>query len=170
MQPKPPLVLTARLDSDAFTFFNALRQKYFPHERNFIDAHLTLFHALPNEPAIRDTIGAMAGTQSAFTSSVKEPVTIGKGVAFKIESPELMLLHKAFQNKWLNVLSMQDRQKLWPHVTVQNKVTPAEAQQLLQQLRYNFIPFSIVVNGLQIWEYLDGPWRLVETVSFKGDI
>lgn len=42
-----PLILTLWLDDDAARHFNELRQRYFPRERNYLDAHLTLFHALP---------------------------------------------------------------------------------------------------------------------------
>ena len=47
------LILTLIIDGEAQNFFNILRQRYFPAERNYLDAHLTLFHNLPgNEPII----------------------------------------------------------------------------------------------------------------------
>ena len=42
-----PLVLTLVLDAQSFAFFDGLRRRHFPPERNVIAAHLTLFHALP---------------------------------------------------------------------------------------------------------------------------
>lgn len=50
MTPIPqPLVLTLKLDQTTFDLFNELRQQHFPPERNFLPAHVTLFHALPGE-------------------------------------------------------------------------------------------------------------------------
>lgn len=166
--PTPPLILTLAIGKDASHFFNSLRKKYFPPERNFIDAHLTLFHALPDEEAINLTVQDISNRQSSFVLAVKEPVSIGKGVAFKIESPELMQLHKTLQSKWPDFLSLQDRQKLWPHITVQNKVPAQEAQHLLAELKNGFTPFTVPATGLQVWEYLNGPWRFVEEYAFKG--
>jgi hypothetical protein len=166
MFQNPPLILTLALESGAFNFFNTLRHQHFPADRNFIDAHLTLFHALPNEPAINHTVKNLASQVRTFTMTVVEPASIGNGVAYKIESRELMLLHKTLQDKWMNHLSRQDRQKLWPHITVQNKVSFTESQHLLQQLKNGFAPFSATATGLQLWEYLNGPWKLVETFNF----
>lgn len=165
---KPPLIITLAVETSSFLYFNTLRKKHFPPERNFIDAHLTLFHALPNEKAIGSAVKGIADTQPSFYLTVTEPVSIGKGVAFKIESPELMQMHKTLQNKWLDFLSPQDRQKLWPHITVQNKVPAQQAQQLLAELKNGFTPFTTQATGLQVWEYLNGPWRFVEEHDFTG--
>ena len=76
-------------------------------------------------------------------------------------------MHKRFQQQWQQVLTPQDRQKLWPHITVQNKVMAPEAKALLAELKMSFKPFSATATGLQLWEYLNGPWRLVEVFWFK---
>lgn len=39
-------VLTAEMDALSFAWLDALRREYFPEERNFLSAHLTLFHKL----------------------------------------------------------------------------------------------------------------------------
>lgn len=163
----PPLILTLSIEKEASSFFNSLRKKHFPPSRNFIDAHLTLFHSLPNENKIIDTVKDLSNLQVPFELIIKEVVFIGKGAAYKIESNELMQLHKTLQNKWQHFLSLQDRQKLWPHITVQNKVPVQEARQLLYELKESFTPFPISATGLQLWEYLNGPWKLVEYFAFK---
>ncbi len=109
---KPPLILTLSIEKEALLFFNTLRQKHFPPSRNFIDAHLTLFHALPNEASIVTVAKDICNLQNPFMLSVEKPVSIGKGVAYKIESNELMQIHKEFQNKWRDFLSPQDSQTL----------------------------------------------------------
>ena len=42
-----PLILTAQLPRDLHARFTALRTAHFPPERNYLEAHVTLFHALP---------------------------------------------------------------------------------------------------------------------------
>lgn len=164
---KPPLILTLSIEKEAFLFFNALRKKHFPAALNFIDAHLTLFHALPDENKITDTVQDVSNQQMTFELNITDVVSIGKGAAYKIKSNELMQLHKALQNKWQHVLSPQDRQKLWPHITVQNKVPVQQAKQLLDELKNSFTPFSTPATGLQLWEYLNGPWKLVKYFAFN---
>jgi 2'-5' RNA ligase len=100
---------------------------------------------------------------------IEEPVSIGKGVAYKIESPELRHLHKSLQQKWQQDLSPQDRQKLWPHITIQNKVRATDAKDLLDTLKTSFYPFSTTATGLQLWEYLGGPWKLIEEFVFEKE-
>ena len=167
---KPPLILTIALDKKDAGYFNQLRQQYFPAERNFIDAHLTLFHALPNEPSVLEDVSRFCANQRPFEITVLSPVSIGKGVAFKLESEALMLLHKAMQQQWFDVLSLQDRHKIWPHITVQNKVTVAEVSQTLSVLKENFTSFKIPAPGLQLWEYLNGPWKFLTAFSFMEPV
>lgn len=163
---KPPLILTLSIEESASLFFDSLRKKYFPPTRNFIDAHLTLFHALPNEEKIINTLKELCNRQQPFNLLISEVISIGKGVAYKIESSELGQLHKWLQNHWKPFLTPQDSQKLWPHITIQNKVPVQEARQLLQELKSNFAPFSTSATGLQLWEYLNGPWKLIEQTNF----
>jgi 2'-5' RNA ligase len=162
-----PLILTLALEEKAFTFFNALRKIYFPPERNFIDAHLTLFHHLPNEALVTDTVKKLAAGQSRFILEVREPKLIGNGVAYKIECPALVQLHKSLQEEWSAFLIPQDKQRLWPHVTVQNKVPSEDAKQLLLFLQQNFSGFTTAGVALQLWEYHRGPWKLKEVFALE---
>ncbi len=163
---KPPLILTLAIDPIAFEYFNTLRQQHFPPARNYLDAHLTLFHALPNEAAIIDVVKATTSLQTTFVFSVVEPVSIGRGVAFKIVSKELVQLHKNFHNAWHQSLTPQDKQTIWPHITVQNKVTTQQAQTLLAALKKDFTPFEATATGLQLWVYMGGPWRRLHEFGF----
>lgn len=49
-------------------------------------------------------------------------------------------------------------------MTVQNKVEPAVARALVQQLSAAFVPWSMTGTGVHVWRYLGGPWEPVETV------
>jgi hypothetical protein len=161
-----PLILTLALNSEAEQFFNQLRQQHFPPERNFLAAHLTLFHHLPQEPKILADIKAYCVQQQPFKLQVTGVISLGRGVAYKLENVVLQTGHKQLQQQWQPWLTPQDRQTLRPHVTVQNKVTPVQAQDLLQQLRSTFSPFEVVSIGLRLWRYLGGPWELLQTFPF----
>ena len=165
--PPPPLILTCLIDSDAAAFFNRLRKEHFPPERNYLDAHLTLFHHLPaEEPSILSTIRELCRQQPSIHLDIREVVFTGKGVAYRIDSPVLKQLHRGLQERWKPWLTPQDKQGLWPHITVQNKVDPSTARLLQKELASSFTPFQATALGLQAWEYQGGPWGLVETCLF----
>ena len=92
---------------------------------------------------------------------------LGKGAAFILQSPELQELHQQMQKEWAALLIPQDRQPLWPHITIQNKVTAFKAQQTVAQLQQAFTPFSITGIGLQTWLYKKGPWQHVKDYTFE---
>lgn len=162
-----PLIITLALDTASTGFFNALRKQYFPTAINYIDAHLTLFHHLPpNESTITDDLQKWSNAYASFSLQVTEVKSIGKGVAYKIESPELLQLHKAMQVKWKQWLTPQDNQKLWPHITVQNKVPPEKAKETLQILQALFQPFKATAVGFQVWAYKGGPWEFLKNYPF----
>ncbi|MEF3131013.1 hypothetical protein OS035_05975 [Rhizobium sp. 268] len=43
------MILTARIAEHDLIPFDLLRQKHFPQDRNFLRAHMTMFHRLPGE-------------------------------------------------------------------------------------------------------------------------
>jgi 2'-5' RNA ligase len=163
-----PLIVTLALDERSQSYFNQLRKKYFPEERNFLEAHLTLFHKLPGEelPIISQTLIEVSQANQDLSLEVTEVKSIGRGVAFVLESERLMVIHRQLSQRWHNWLTPQDQQKLWPHVTVQNKVSPQEAQHTLEQLSLSFDPFTVTSTGLQLWEYRGGPWEFVRMYPF----
>ncbi|HEY0059736.1 MAG TPA: 2'-5' RNA ligase family protein [Flavisolibacter sp.] len=164
---EPPLIITLMLDESSALYFNTLRKTHFPPERNFLEAHLTLFHNLPAQGVdIIKEVEAFCKGQKAMTLEVSQVVSIGAGVAFKIQSPELEALHKKLQQQWEQWLIPQDRQKLWPHITVQNKVSSEQAKALQLELAASFTPFSIQGLGLSVWHYLGGPWRSAGDFQF----
>ncbi|HEV7332671.1 MAG TPA: 2'-5' RNA ligase family protein [Flavisolibacter sp.] len=168
MQIDSPLIVTVAIDEETSSFFNALRKQYFPPALNYIDAHLTLFHHLPsNESTILDDLQKWSTAYAPIPLQITEIKSIGKGVAYKIDSPALSQLHRTMQTKWKRWLTPQDSQKLWPHITVQNKVPPAQAKETLQILQASFQPFTATALGFELWAYKGGPWEYVNTFLFK---
>jgi hypothetical protein len=107
-----PLILTLKLDEESRAFFNAQRKQYFPPERNFLDAHLTLFHQLPAEPATYRFLTGLV--HEPFSLTITGLINLGAGVAYRIESPELLALHKLLSVQFREVLILQDRQGFRP--------------------------------------------------------
>src|SRR4029453_16066199 len=102
MDTTAPLILTLQLDERSFAFFDSQRRSYFPPERNFIPAHLTLFHHLPGKhlASIEHDIEACASGQQKFTVEVTGLRSLGRGVAYVLESPELEVLRRHFALQW----------------------------------------------------------------------
>ena len=91
---------------------------------------------------------------------------MGNGVAYKIGSPKLLQLHAQLQAAWQPWLIPQDRQRLWPHVTVQNKVAAPVARALHESLSKVFTPFVAWGTGLCLWSYQNGPWEAIQQYPF----
>ncbi|MBA1154975.1 2'-5' RNA ligase family protein [Microvirga mediterraneensis] len=172
MEPAAPLILTLQFDERSFTFFDAQRRRYFPPERNFIPAHLTLFHALPGEHLgiIEQDLQRRASGRPPFTLDVTGLRPLGRGVAYALQSTELAQLHRELALHWNDWLKPQDRQNHQPHVTLQNKVHPSAARALLDELRDGFRPFQAQAIGLELWWYRGGPWERARNFRFSRDI
>ena len=170
MNTTAPLILTLQFDERSFTFFDAQRRRYFPTERNFIPAHLTLFHALPGEQlgTIQQDIEGCASDQKPFSLDVTGLRPLGRGVAYALASAELTDMRRHFAQIWNDWLKPQDRQNHNPHVTIQNKVDPTQARALLEDLSESFTPFQVEAVGLELWGYRGGPWEKVRSFPFDS--
>ena len=161
MSSPAPLILTLLLDPASQAFFDEQRRRYFPASRNHLSAHLTLFHALPGaeEAAISQELAALAAGQVPLTLAATGVKFMGRGVMYALDCPPLLALHRRLQQQWHGWLTPQDQQKLHPHITVQNKVDPAAARALHEQLAAGFTPFAATGTGLALWAYRGGPWE-----------
>lgn len=165
-----PLIVTAKLDVASFDFFDEMRRRYFPPERNFLSAHITLFHHLPGEEIdlVRNDLKQIALQQTKIALNFSSIRFLGRGTAIEIAAPELISLRAKLANKWREFLTAQDQQKFKPHVTVQNKVAPDEAKILYEQLKAGWQSRKGSAVGLQLWHYVGGPWRLADEFIFEG--
>ncbi|RFM25629.1 2'-5' RNA ligase family protein [Deminuibacter soli] len=164
----PPLIITLQLQAADQLYFNELRNRYFPAHANYLDAHITLFHKLPsNEPLIPQVLQQVA-QRTAIALQVSGVSNMGTGVAYALVSAETQALHQQLQQAFEPWLVRQDRQRIWPHITIQNKVTAFKAQQLHTTLQETFQPFMIQATGIATWKYLKGPWRPSNFYPFTG--
>ena len=166
-----PLILSLTLAPEDQARLDRLRAAHFPPQRNFLAAHVTIFHHLPGaqlEHIAADLAGIAAET-SAFTVRVARLQSLGRGVALALEADPLLRLRAALARKWSDRLTAQDSQGYRPHVTVQNKVDPAVAKALLHELSKSFAPWEIIATGLSLWHYRGGPWESAGSYPFKAD-
>ena len=163
-----PLVATLIMSPSAQSYFNELRKQHFPVGRNYLDAHLTLFHALPDTPRILEDLGNFVKEQQLFDVIAQTIVSLGNGTAIKIVSPELPLLYQKLQNNWFDILTNQDRQKRNFHITIQNNVEPQAAKKWQADLMQDFKPFHFTIHGIKLWRYLGGPWEYLTRFDFEN--
>ena len=164
-----PLIVTARMDDDAQATFNALRKAHFPPDRNWLSAHVTLFHALPGSERsdIEQVIGQETGIGGGLSATVNEVRFMGSGVSFGLDSPGLKDLRGSLARCMAPWLTRQDQQGFRPHVTVQNKVPADIARALHAQLSSSFNPWTFSVTGLDLWHYDGGPWVPAAAFPFR---
>ena len=155
-----PIIVSALFAPADHAWFDGLRRAHFPPERNVLAAHLTLFHHLPPAiaPELRRRLAELVRTTPprALAAGL---LNLGRGVAIRIESPELEAIRAELADAFAGMLTPQDRAGWRPHVTIQNKVAPAEAKALLAALRAGFTPRPVAIAGLAAWWYRGGPWE-----------
>jgi hypothetical protein len=168
--PEPaPLIVTATLGSADQRRFDALRAAHFPPERNYLRAHLTLFHHLPparGEELVR--LLQQIAADAAPLACVTEVYALGRGTAYRVDSPELLAMRARIAEWFAPDLTPQDAAKPRLHITVQNKVDPATARALLGELQRDFRPAPLNITGFAVHHYRGGPWELHTQIPFRG--
>ncbi|WP_205925962.1 2'-5' RNA ligase family protein [Rhizobium sp. P38BS-XIX] len=167
----PPIILTAHIDPKDIAPFDRLRQENFPPDRNFLRAHVTIFHHLPGQhlARIREMVEMLLDGRKAPTAMVSGVRHLGAGVAFAIDSTELLELRAEMMTLFRSWPGPQDLRKWQPHITIQNKAQRSTADVLFFKLREGFQPLPIRVAGVDLWSYMGGPWRPEATVLFKSE-
>lgn len=164
------MILTLSLDHSSEAVFEALRRAHFPPERNLVLAHVTLFHALPDEAG--DTIRAGGTAVAAGTPPLPfETVgimSLGRGAALRLAIEGFDDLMARLRDAWDVELTPQDRGRRVPHVTVQNKVDAETARRTLADLRAEYAPMAGTATGLRLWHYRGGPWAPIDAWAFAA--
>ena len=155
-----PIIVTALLGGEDQAWFDRQRQAHFPPERNFLSAHLTIFHHLPPslESEVRQRLGD-AAREGAPKGHVASLIPLGRGVAYRIDSPGLEGVREYLADIWSGVLTPQDAAPWRAHITIQNKVEPPVAKALLTELQADFRPRPLKIPGYAAWWYRGGPWE-----------
>jgi len=165
-----PIIVTAIFAGPDQAWFDRQRREYFPPERNQLDAHLTMFHHLPPSVAaeIKRRLNEETRGVRAPDARVGGLISLGRGVAYRIESPDLIGLRARLADAFTGLLTPQDQAGWRPHVTIQNKVESAEAKKTLAALQAGFNPREVQIAGLAAWWYRGGPWEQLSVHKFSA--
>ena len=163
------LIVTAALGAADLGRLDALRRAHFPPDRNQLPAHLTLFHALPPsaEGEARSQLARLAAAP-APRATLAAPYSLGGGVAYRVDSPELATLRETIADHFHGLLSAQDRAGWRAHITIQNKVLLPVAKALLNALLADHRDRPLAIRGIELHRYLGGPWQLLGQWRFRA--
>jgi len=165
-----PIIVTALFGAADQAFLDAQRRAYFPAERNQLAAHLTMFHHLPPSGAAELRQRLVAETRGVVPPRARLAgvISLGRGVAYRVESPELEAIRARLAESFRGSLTPQDQAGWRAHVTVQNKVEPGEARALLERLKAVFVARPVTIAGLAAYWYRGGPWEPLSRHLFGG--
>jgi 2'-5' RNA ligase superfamily len=165
-----PIIITAEMGKTDQAWANGLRAQHFPPERNFLDAHITLFHHLPPShlAEIKSRLAVLASECPPPVAHLSEVMMLGMGVAYHVESHELLSIRDELAEEFRGLLIPQDQARPRLHITVQNKVESAPAKMLHAELSAAFKPRPLTISGLAAHYYRGGPWEHIATWSFRG--
>lgn len=169
-------ILTLSTDKVHHKALTDVRDKYFPKRLNKLEAHLTLFHALPGsklEDLIVPALKEFAAEQSKFDLLASKVFKLNKGMAIGIPKEKggdaARDVHAQLQNRWAEFLSPQDARRGWSaHYTVMNKVDDQKViDQAFQELSSVWRGNWGEVTGLGLWLYHKGAWKHVKDYDFQ---
>lgn len=164
-----PIIVTALMGAADFAWADRLRRAHFPPDRNVLPAHITLFHHLP--PSLLEDVAGrlnMWRGSAAPRARLMDVMLLNRGVAFRIDSPDLMAIRDELADAFAGLLTPQDQARPRLHVTIQNKVPAATAKALAIRLAADFHPRPFIIAGLAAWHYRGGPWELAMKTMFRG--
>ena len=177
VQQQQPVIITLLFDDQTQKRLNSLREKYYPEQERKVEAHMTLFHAIPRsswDSLFKNDLNHLLSkinitNQTTFVTFFP-PKLVKNTKAVMI----LVRLHTIWrdmmadlQDLWWDQLTQQDQSKFWPHVTICNKVTKERAEEVVELVTRSEMTtaFNGNVKGIGIWEYqLDGTWHKIEDI------
>ncbi len=167
LEKKKTIIVTLLLDEVSQSFFDTQRKEYFPAFANFTNAHLTLFHCLPNRDLVIETLSSKAKKTTTFSIDITSIVNKKSFNGYGISSKTLSALHTDLQNEFTDMLSKKDLKPIWPHITIQNKTTAYKAEKTFTLLQESFSPFTAHALGMSCWYYTKNCWEKKEDFLFR---
>jgi hypothetical protein len=164
-----PIIVAAIFGDADFARLDALRRAHFPPERNVLAAHCTLFHHLAPSllPELDRRLKVATRAASGGEAMIGPLMSLGRGVALRLRCPALEALRADLAEAFAGVLTPQDAAGWRGHVTIQNKVDPAEAKRLMAALTPDWErPRPIAITGVASFYYRGGPWEPIARYRF----
>ena len=165
-----PFIVTAALPPDIQGWAEGLRREHYPPERNHLHAHVTMFHSFAPSllDELKDFLPQVAREFAPPEGCISGIMDLGKGTAIGLQSEPLVALRSFIAEHFHGSLTVQDLYDPRPHITIQNKVTKAEARALQASLASTIEPREFVFPALELHLYKDGPWEHIKTCAFRG--
>ena len=168
--PPAPFIVTGELPVDIFSWANGLRTEHFPPERNVLKAHITLFHSFA--PSLREELprflSRMAGEFARPAAEVTGLMDLGGGTALAVRSSSLLAVRELIADHFWDMLTKQDQGGKKLHITIQNKVSRAEAVALQAELGSRLLQRRFAFTGLGLHLYRGPHWEAVNSWKFRG--
>ncbi|KAI0204927.1 hypothetical protein F4808DRAFT_315231 [Astrocystis sublimbata] len=165
-------VLTLKTDAAHQQRMSELRRRYFPAHLLKVDAHITLFHALPHssKSAVISDISSLCAATAPSSIRAAKPFRMGRGVGVHVTGLEPVgELCREMQTRWWEHLTQQDQRRFKGHYTLMNKVDDKETvEKCLEELESGFEGCEGRAIGLDLWRYDRGWWRHERDFEFKG--
>lgn len=170
-------VLTLLTDTKHHRTLTETRKKYFPPRLNKLEAHITLFHALPGsklEESIKPTLREVSNKTTQFHILAATPFRLNKGIAIGMPKSQggddARQVHGQLKGAWREFLSSQDAGGFAAHYTIMNKVDDEkEVQKAFEQVQDEWRGCHGTVLGLSLFKYDRGHWVHEEDFKFKTD-
>ncbi|GAA5903747.1 2'-5' RNA ligase family protein [Sporobolomyces salmoneus] len=168
--------LSLRVSSSLHDPINELRKRYFPAHRLKVDAHLTLFHALPHSRIedVKKTLDRVAGETNVFRISAGKTFKMGdQGVAIDpgMGVEEGKQVHAELKKDWSEFLSQQDSKAFKAHWTIVNKEDDKEkVEKALREVKEWEAEGGTKegeADGLVLWRYDHGKWVFEQEWDFQ---
>lgn len=165
-----PLILTFKLDAASQECLDGWRLRYFPSARNYLKAHLTIYHQLPgqNLKEIAEALQTFVSTQEAVNLRFNGLITRAGFVGIAIASPALIETRAKLSQMFGSTLRAQDKQLYRPHVTITNLGSPKEAEKCFAELGREFRTWEGQAQGLELFHYRNGPWEIAQSFPFAN--
>ena len=160
-------VLTFLTDKKHHQILTDMRKKYFPPRLNKLDAHLTLFHALPGsklEDEILPFLEKLSGTTRQFPLQAASPFRLKHGIAIGVPKPRggdaARDVHSQLRRNWSDFLSDQDAGGFRAHYTIMNKMDDdKKVEAAYKEVEKEWKGCPGTVEGLTLWRYDRGHWE-----------
>lgn len=170
MTSSAPFIVTAELPPDVLSWADGLRRAHFPPERNWLEAHVTLFHAFA--PSLRKELHGVlrrhAATHAAQGAAITGLMNLGRGTALAIRSPGMVAIREEIAEHFHGALTAQDRHPIRLHITIQNKVIPQAARALQAELGPSLSERRFRFTGLGLHLYRNPYWERIGNFPFRG--
>ncbi|KAL9014358.1 MAG: hypothetical protein Q9173_000995, partial [Seirophora scorigena] len=119
-------------------------------------------------PAIETAIRDLVQRTRPFPIETRDAFPLAHGVGLEVHIPPAKEIFYTLEGQWGRFLSKQDR-GFRAHYTLQNKVDDREVVwKTLEEVRAGFEGSRGTVEGLALWLYVRGYWKLRQVFPFIG--